>query len=62
MAIYTYKCPTCQKVEDKLMKYSDPLPECTECKVAMEKQFHSNYKFIFTNKLCKGTYGGNLHQ
>jgi len=62
MPTYAFKCTKCEKELDKFMKYSDPAPVCEFCKIDMTKQFHSNYKFIFTNKLCKGTDGGNLHQ
>lgn len=41
MPIYVYKCPSCHKVEELMMKMTAPHPPCSDCHVIMEKQLTS---------------------
>lgn len=62
MPIYVHRCPKCDTEVEKLMKLSEPAPTCPKDGEPMQKQLTSSFKFQFTNKLCKGTDGGNLMQ
>jgi putative FmdB family regulatory protein len=42
MPIYEFKCPDCNKLEEKIQKISDPNPSCPTCQKTMEKLISSS--------------------
>lgn len=59
MPLYTYKCPECEYVFDKLQSYNGLPPECPKCGAGKtEKQLTTGGAFQITGE---GVYKPGMH-